>query len=85
MISHLIQVGNSKGVRLPKFLLKQCNIENEISIIVDKSKIIIEPIGSSSRKNWHKEFAKLHKQEDNNHKQEETYIESNFDKEDWIW
>ena len=61
---NIVQIGNSKGVRIPKSILNQCNIENEIDLEVENGKIIMYPINNEPRKNWDKMFKQMHENQD---------------------
>ena len=43
MTSKLIQIGNSKGVRLPKALIEQAGLKGEVTLRVQGQSIVIEP------------------------------------------
>ena len=49
---NVINIGNSKGIRLPKAVLEQYNISDTIEL---KGKIILKP-KSTPRKGWEKSF-----------------------------
>lgn len=55
----VINIGNSKGIRLPKSVIEQYNIKESIYIHFEKGKIILIP-KSKPRKGWEKEFMKMH-------------------------
>ncbi len=60
---NIIKIGNSKGIRIPSYILKECNINDVVSLYVKEGKVIIEPI-ESPRKNWNQEFIKMHQNND---------------------
>ena len=41
MITSLIQIGNSRGIRIPKPLLIESNLEGEVELLVKKGEIRI--------------------------------------------
>lgn len=59
----VINIGNSKGIRLPKALLEQYNISDTLELILEKGRIILKPI-SVPRKGWEKSFEQMHKNGD---------------------
>ena len=59
MRTSIIQIGNSKGLRLSKTLLEKYNFKDTVEIILEKSRIIIKPV-SEPRKGWEKAFKKMH-------------------------
>jgi antitoxin MazE len=59
----VIQIGNSKGIRFSKTLLEKYNIKEKVNLILEKEKIIIEPI-STPRKGWEESFKKMNENGD---------------------
>lgn len=43
MITTIISIGNSKGIRIPKLLLDESGLENEVELEVKKGEIRIIP------------------------------------------
>ncbi|MBS1572872.1 MAG: AbrB/MazE/SpoVT family DNA-binding domain-containing protein, partial [Bacteroidetes bacterium] len=39
----VINIGNSKGIRLPKSILEQYNISDVLELILEKGRIILKP------------------------------------------
>lgn len=44
MILKVIDIGNSKGIRLPKALIKNYSIEKEIKVELNEDGILLKPI-----------------------------------------
>jgi len=59
----IINIGNSKGIRLSKTLLEKYNIKDTVEIILEKGYIIIRPKGQP-RKGWEKAFQQMHENGD---------------------
>lgn len=57
MKTRLIQIGNSRGVRLAKPILEQAGLENEVEIRVEAGAVIISAAGSP-RAGWAEAVAK---------------------------
>jgi antitoxin MazE len=51
MKSTLRQIGNSRGIIIPAPLLAECEIEDEIELVVDNGRLIIAPI-KHARTGW---------------------------------
>lgn len=52
-MAQLIQIGNSKGIRIPKPLIKQAQLEGiELELILVEGGLLISPIRYKPRANW---------------------------------
>lgn len=49
MITTIISIGNSRGIRIPKVLLEESGLDNEVELQVKKGEILITPL--KKRKN----------------------------------
>ena len=59
----MIRIGNSKGIRLSKELLKRYNINDTIEVILQQGHIVLKPI-SAPRKGWNEAFSQMAEQGD---------------------
>jgi antitoxin MazE len=59
----VINIGNSKGIRLPKIILEKYNINSKIELIFEKEYLVLKP-KSEPRKGWAKAFREMHKNGD---------------------
>ena len=55
----VINIGNSKGIRLPRTILEEYNNSDTIEMILEKGRIILKP-KSIPRKGWDKAFRQMH-------------------------
>ncbi len=53
----IVKIGNSKGIRLPASILKQCGIDKKVTIKINGNTISITPL-VTPRKGWAEAFAK---------------------------
>ena len=60
----LVQIGNSKGIRIPKKILNQCRIENQLDLQVQADKIILKPLKSGPREGWDLAAKRMHAEGD---------------------
>jgi antitoxin MazE len=51
----IIDIGNSKGIRLTKNLLEKYDIKDKVELILEKGRIILKPV-SKPRQGWEKSF-----------------------------
>ena len=77
----IIQIGNSKGIRLSKSLLERYNIKDSVEMILEKGHIIIKP-KTIPRKGWEAAFKKMHESGDDKTLMNDIFEDENF--EEWI-
>jgi antitoxin MazE len=76
----IINIGNSKGIRLSKTILEKYNIQDKIEIILEKGFIVLKP-KAEPRKNWEKAFQEMHKNGDDQLLIDDVFDDENF--EEW--
>lgn len=59
----VIKIGNSKGIRLPLAILKQCGIESKVELEIEDNRIIIKSV-KTPRQGWSEAFELMHKKAD---------------------
>lgn len=81
MRTKLVSIGNSKGIRIPTAILKQCKIGNEVDLEVEKEKIVIRPVKTMPRDGWNDVFRPMHEKKD-----DALLLDENIDlMEIWEW
>lgn len=73
----VINIGNSKGIRLPKTILEKYNINDKIELILEKGYIILKP-KSEPRKNWEKAFKEMHESGDDQLLMDDIFEDESF-------
>ena len=76
----IINIGNSKGIRLSKTILEKYNIQDKIELILEKGFIVLKP-KAEPRKNWEKAFQEMHKNGDDQLLIDDVFEDENF--EEW--
>ena len=76
----VINIGNSKGIRLSKTILEKYNINDKIELILEKDYIILKP-KAEPRKNWDQAFKKMHENGDDQLLMDDVFEDENF--EEW--
>ena len=74
----VINIGNSKGIRLSKFILEKYGIEKKVELILEEDHIILKP-KSEPRKNWEEAFKKMHENGDDNLLIDDVFKDESFD------
>ena len=82
----LTKIGNSQGVRIPKPIIKQANLENvEIEFEVTKDGLLLKPVKKSIRQNWEEDIKKTLSK--NQNRKDEGVVKEFLEEEleSWEW
>jgi antitoxin MazE len=52
MLVSVIPIGNSKGIRLPKAILEQLNIQDQLDLEVEDKQLVLKPVSRKPREGW---------------------------------
>ena len=79
----LVSIGNSKGIRIPSSIIRQCGLGDELEMSVENGVIVLAP-ARSVREGWSAAFEKMAAAGD-----DEPLVpgalENEFDTEAWTW
>jgi antitoxin MazE len=78
----LVAIGNSRGLRIPKAILEQCRLENEVEVEIEAGRLIIKPVKKTPRKGWDEAFKKMRSEGE-----DRLLINDrlDLDSQDWEW
>jgi antitoxin MazE len=80
----LVSIGNSRGIRIPKPLIEQCGLTDEVDLDVQDGTILIRAPRVSPRAGWSEAFARMAREGDdkmaNSH-----FPATQWDKDEWEW
>ena len=79
----VIRIGNSKGIRIPKTILKQCHIEDEVELETKDDCLIIKS-SHSARENWESAFREMSENKDDFLLIKEN-VSAEWDEKKWEW
>jgi antitoxin MazE len=82
MKTRLIRIGNSRGVRLPKPLIAEAGLTDEVEIRVQAGAIVIEP-ANTTRAGWAVAAKQMHERGED--RLLDPPVSTNFDENDWEW
>jgi len=82
MLVSVVAIGNSKGIRLPKAILDQLQITDQVDLEVENRQIIIKPVNKAPRKGWAEAFSKMHERKEDTLLIAEKNIGEGFE---WEW
>lgn len=60
MLISVVPIGNSKGIRLPKAILEQLNIQDKLELEIEDKKLILKPVTTKPRIGWEEALKKMH-------------------------
>jgi len=84
MKTRIVRIGNSQGIRIPKPLLEQTGLQDEVEIKPENGSLVIRPL-HQPRTGWTAAFQKMSSSGDDTLLDEETTIASTWDKDPWEW
>ncbi|MGH2618646.1 MAG: AbrB/MazE/SpoVT family DNA-binding domain-containing protein [Thermomicrobiales bacterium] len=84
MKARIIRIGNSRGVRLPKPLLEQTDLTEEVELRVEGSCIVIAS-ATRPRFGWAEAFKTMHARGDDRLLDSENLPPTRFDDKEWEW
>ena len=84
MRAHVVKIGNSQGIRIPKPILEQTGIMEDVELEVEKNQIIIRPI-SNPRVGWDFAFKTMAEKDDAVVINGTENILHSWDEEEWQW
>ena len=82
----IIQIGNSRGIRIPKLLLEQMRfVENgEVDLLVEKNQLVVRPV-HKARQGWDIAFKEMAERGDDELLDGDVYIANDWEAEGWEW
>ena len=83
MRAALVRIGNSKGVRLPKPLLAESGLTDEVELAVVDNTIVISPV-TAPRQGWDEAFARMAAAGDDGELIEDV-LPTEWEETDWRW
>ena len=85
MRTKLVPIGNSKGIRLPRAVIEQCSLGDEIELVVKKDHLIIKS-AKKPREGWEEAFKQMHENGDDQILDEaDAHAETEVVRQEWKW
>lgn len=81
--TRIVRIGNSQGVRIPKILLDQTNLSEEVELEVEQGRIVIRA-SRPLREGWDKQF-KLMADTGDDSLLDEDLKAATWDEDEWEW
>lgn len=84
MVLRLVQIGNSKGIRLPKRIIEQLNFSDEIEAEVKREGLLLKK-KTKARVGWKKQILREIKKGGYPEMLIPDNIQNEFDESEWQW
>lgn len=82
--ARIVKIGNSQGVRIPKFLLGQLELGEEVELTVEEGQLVIRPL-RRSRHGWDEAFRRMAERRDDRMLDESAVSLTKWDRDEWEW
>ena len=84
MRASIVRIGNSQGIRIPKVVLEQTQLEGEVELEVKDREILIRPV-SRPRQDWAQKFKAMAEKGDDKLLDSSSIDQTSWDKDEWEW
>jgi len=84
MRTRIVQIGNSRGVRIPKALLEESGLQGEVEMSLRDGALVITPAGQP-RLGWSEAFREMALHGDDALLDGDLAAADSFDAESWEW
>ena len=84
MKTHIVKIGNSQGIRIPKLILEQCGFDKEVELEVHDQELVIRAI-HQPRHTWEEAFHAMSAYGDDTLLDAETGSQTTWDEDEWEW
>lgn len=55
----LVRIGNSRGLRLPKAVIRQCGFGEAVDLAVERGVLVVRPAEGPAREGWRDAFGRM--------------------------
>lgn len=84
MRTRIVRIGNSRGVRIPKALLEESGLKDEVEVTVRDGTLVIAPV-TGPRHGWEDAFREMAAAGDDALLDGDLTTSDSFDAESWEW
>ena len=82
--SRVVRIGNSQGIRIPRPIMEQIGLEEEVEMEVRDGQLIIRP-AHPPRSGWAEQFKTIAERGENYLLDAEVASLTDWDDEEWEW
>ncbi len=80
--SKVVKIGNSRGIRIPRTLLEQAGLTDQVEMTVEGNRLIVHS-AHLPRADWITRFAELAEKGDD--QLLDVAVPTHWDKDEWTW
>jgi antitoxin MazE len=84
MTAKLISIGNSRGIRLPKKIIEQYGLSNDLELVLRDEELAIRP-KHAARRGWDAAFKQMRRRGHDKPLLPDDTGTSTFDRREWTW
>lgn len=84
MLTKIVPIGNSRGIRIPKAMLEHCGFGDEVELQAKNGTLILRPV-HVPRARWSDSFSGMAAAGDDLLVHEDAPSATKFDAEEWEW
>ena len=84
MKAHVVRIGNSRGIRIPKSVIEQCQLHGAVDLIVQQGQLVVRS-AAKARAGWDQAFEQMHRHGDDQLLDRDSLPPSEWDRKDWAW
>ena len=82
--ARIVKIGNSQGIRIPKLLLEQADLGEEVELELQGEQIVIRS-ARRARRDWSDQFKAMAARGDDKLLDGDVMISTAWDEEEWEW
>lgn len=82
--TRIIKIGNSQGVRIPKLLLNQTDLGEEVELELQQNQIVIRSV-HQARAHWEEQFRTMAELGDDKLLDDGVMVATTWDEDEWEW
>jgi antitoxin MazE len=82
--TRIVRMGNSQGIRIPKLLIEQAGLGEEVQVEVESDHLVIRPL-RKPRQGWDEQFRRMAENGDDTLLDADAPSLTRFDEEEWEW
>ncbi len=80
----LVRIGNSRGIRIPKHLIEEARLQDELEVTVKDGGLLVRP-ARHPRDGWEESLAEMARNGDDGVDPGWELLPNEFDETEWTW